>query len=96
MDSNDEENLEVPYIIETTEQYKALLKVIHTNKVRDTLENRKTTKFWTTLPPKIHKSEMQLPRETRRTLAQLRSNYSPYLQSYMQRIDKHRRIAEAF
>ena len=38
-------------------------------------------------PPEIHKSECKLPRSTRSTLAQLRSGYSVYLNSYKARID---------
>ena len=89
-DSDDEDNLEdVPYIIETPEEYKALLKIIHTNEVSDTLENRENNRVLDQPAPKIHKSEVKLPRETRRILAQLRSNFSPFLQSYMQRINNN-------
>ncbi len=38
-------------------------------------------------PPEIHKSECKLPRVTRSTLAQLRSGYSMYLNSYKSSID---------
>ena len=40
-------------------------------------------------PPKISDSEKVLPRETRSTLAQLRSGYSNYLNSYKARISQN-------
>ena len=40
-------------------------------------------------PPKISDSEKALPRETRSTLAQLRSGYSNYLNSYKARISQN-------
>ena len=38
--------------------------------------------------PKISPSELPLPRETRRTLAQLRTNKSPILISYLHKVDE--------
>ena len=38
--------------------------------------------------PKISHSELSLPRETRRTLAQLRTNKSPILISYLHKVDE--------
>ena len=38
--------------------------------------------------PKISPSELSLPRETRRTLAQLRTNKSPILISYLHKVDE--------
>ena len=39
------------------------------------------------MAPPINKSEQTLPRKTRRTLAQLRTNKSPVLKTYLHKID---------
>ena len=64
--------------------YKQQLKYIHTKSVKEIITNNKILK---TIPPKINDSEKTLPRKTRTTLAQLRSGYSNYLNSYKHRID---------
>ena len=75
-ESDEEEDPDNHYIIEGQLEYKALLKEIHTNEVRDALTNREDSKVLGHQAPKIHKEEMSLPRGTRRTLAHLRSGYS--------------------
>ena len=47
----------------------------------------KPNKILNTLPPTIHDSEQTLDRHTRRTLAQLRSNHSPFLKQYLHKIN---------
>ena len=59
---------------------------IHTNKVKDYLDEREPNKVLDEKPSEISTKETLLPRRTRRTLAQLRSGYSPYLNSYEKRI----------
>ena len=71
----------------TEKKYRNLLKTIHTNEVRDALQTYEYPAVLGHNPPKIAKEETELPRTTRRTLAQLRSGYSKFLNSYMNRID---------
>ena len=73
----------------TEENYKKKLKVIHTNSVKDSLLALSNNKVLNTRPPAIDESEKNLPRVTRSTLAQLRSGYSQYLNSYKSRIDRN-------
>ena len=68
--------------------YKAGLKRIHTRSVQNAIRTANVSKVTNTRPPEISKTELKLPRTTRATLAQLRSGYSVYLNSYMARIDK--------
>ena len=68
--------------------YKTKLKKIHTTSVRDTINNYRENKVLNTRPPAIHKAENKLPRTTRSTLAQLRSGYSLYLNTFKARINK--------
>ena len=69
-------------------EYTNLLKEIHTDEVADMIAEGATKKNpvldanWLD----IDKSEEKLTRKERRTLAQLRSGYSPYLAEYMHRI----------
>ena len=71
----------------TDENYKTKLKTIHTRSVKNMLNTYSNNKVLNTRPPEIDKSERKLPRTTRSTLAQLRSGYSTYLNSYKARID---------
>ena len=48
---------------------------------------RGNNKILRTPPPHISSSEEILPRLTRRTLAQLRTNNSPFLKSYLQEVN---------
>ena len=63
---------------------------IHTSIVSRHLATRGNNKILRTPPPQISSSEEILPRLTRRTLAQLRTNKSPFLKSYLHKVDaKH-------
>ena len=69
--------------------YKKQLKNIHTSCVREEITSMANNKVLNATPPKISDSEKALPRETRSTLAQLRSGYSNYLNSYKARISQN-------
>ena len=64
------------------EQYKRKLKEIHREEVQKVINNS-SNKVLRSRPPGINEEEKLLPRSTRCTLAQLRSGYSPKLQSYL-------------
>ena len=51
------------------------------------LATRGNNKIMRTTPPLISSSEERLLRLTRRTLAQLRKNKSPFLKSYLHKVD---------
>ena len=59
---------------------------IHTSIVSRHLTTRGNNKILRTPPPHISSSEERLPRLTRRTLAQLRTNKSPFLKSYLHKV----------
>ena len=61
---------------------------IHTSIVQSHLMQRNHNKLIHQHAPKISPSELSLPRETRRTLAQLRTNKSPILISYLHKVDE--------
>ena len=71
----------------SSDAYKRRLKHIHTTSVRDMLNNMANSKVLNAPPPPINATERVLPRTTRSTLAQLRSGYSSFLNSYRARID---------
>ena len=71
----------------SSEDYKRKLKTIHTKSVKDMLNSMADNKVLTAPPPPISDSEKDLPRAARTTLAQLRSGYSSFLNSYKARID---------
>ena len=60
---------------------------IHTSIVSRHLATRGNNKILRTPPPHTSSSEERLPRLTRRTLAQLRTNKSPFLKSYLHKVD---------
>ena len=60
---------------------------IHTSIVSRHLATRGNNKILCTPPPHTSSSEEILPRLTRRTLAQLRTNKSPFLKSYLHKVD---------
>ena len=60
---------------------------IHTSIVSRHLATRGNNKILHTPPPHTSSSEEILPRLTRRTLAQLRTNKSPFLKSYLHKVD---------
>ena len=60
---------------------------IHTSIVSRHLATRGNNKILRTPPPHISSSEEILPRLTRRTLAKLKTNKSPFLKSYLHKVD---------
>ena len=71
----------------TTPDIKTNMRYIHTSIVSRHLATRGNNKILRTPPPHISSSEEILPRLTRRTLAQLRTNKSPLLNSYLHKVD---------
>ena len=71
----------------TTADIKANMRDIHTSIVSQLLAARDNNKLLRTHPPRVSSTEENLPRHTRRTLAQLRRNKSPFLLSYLHKID---------
>ena len=62
-------------------------KTIHTQAVQQHLLTIPNSSILNRPPPDIDKTEEELPRRTRRLLAQLRANKSPFLASYLHHID---------
>ena len=60
---------------------------IHTSIVSRHLATRGNNKILRTPPPHTSSSEERLPRITRCTLAQLKTNKSPFLKSYLHKVD---------
>ena len=60
---------------------------IHTSIVSRHLATRGNNKILRTPPPHTSSSEERLPCPTRRTLAQPRTNKSPFLKSYLHKVD---------
>ena len=71
----------------TTTDIKTNMRHIHTSIVSRHLATRGNNKILRTPPPHISSSEERLPRLTRHTLAQLRTNKSPFLKSYLHKVD---------
>ena len=71
----------------TTTDIKTNMRHIHTSIVSRHLVTRGNNKILRTPPPYISSSEERLPRLTRRTLAQLSTNKSPFLKSYLHKVD---------
>ena len=63
----------------TTADIKANMRDIYTSIVSQHLATRDNNKTLRTHPPQVSITEENLPRHTRRTLAQLRTNISPFL-----------------
>ena len=70
-----------PYTVTTTN-----MGHIHTSIVSMHLAIRGNNKILSTHPPHISSSEEILPRLTRRTIAQLRTNKYPFLKSYLHKV----------
>ena len=75
-----------PHTVTTTD-IKTNLRHIHTSIVSRHPATRGNNKILRTPPPHISSSEEILPRLTRRTLVQLRTNKSPFLKSYLHEVD---------
>ena len=73
-------------ILKTASKH-ANMRDIHTTIVSQHLAARDDNKILRTHPPQVSSTEENLPRHTRRTLAQLRTNKSPFLLSYLHKID---------
>ena len=71
----------------TTADIKANMRDIHTSIVSQHLVARGNNKILRTHTPQVSSTGENLPRHTRRTLAQLRTNKSPFLLSYLPKID---------
>ena len=71
----------------TTTDIKTNMRHIHTSIVSRHLATRGNNKIIHTPPPHISSSEERLPRRTRCTLAQLRTNKSPFFKSYLHKVD---------
>ena len=71
----------------TTRDIKTNMRHIHTSIVSRHLSTRCNNKILRTPPSYISSSEERLPRLTRRTFAQLRTSKSPFLQSYLHKVD---------
>lgn len=72
----------------TNVEYKQMNKQIHTNTVQSTIDSYIPNKVLQTSPPEINSEEKILPRRSRTTLAQLRSGYSSYLNTFLHRINR--------
>ena len=75
-----------PHTVTTTD-IKTNMRHIHTSIVSRHLATRSNNKILRTPPPHTSSSEERLPHLTRRTLAQLRTNKSPFLKSYLHKVD---------
>ena len=75
-----------PHTVTTTD-IKTNMRHIHTSIVSRHLATRGSNKILRTHTPHIINSEEILPRLTRRILAQLRTNKSPLLKSYIRKVD---------
>ena len=69
---------------------------IHTSIVSMHLATRGNNTILRTPPPHISSSEGRLYRITRRTLVQLRTNKSPFLKSYLPKVDAKSRSSPLF
>ena len=75
-----------PHTVTTTD-IKTNMRHIHTSIVSRHLATRGNNKILRTSPPHTSSSEEILPRLIRRTLAQLRTNKSPFLKSYLHKVN---------
>ena len=75
-----------PHTVTSTD-IKTKMRHIHTSIVSRHLATRGNNKILRTPPPHTRSSEEILPRLTRRTLAQLRTNKSPFLKSNLHKVD---------
>ena len=74
----------------TTTAIKTTMRHIHTSIVSKHLATRGNNKILRTPQPHISRSEERLPRLTRHTLSQRRTYKSPFLKSYVHKVDaKH-------
>ena len=72
----------------TQDEYKKVLKSIHTASVKKSIEDAAPNRVLQSLPPAINPAEQSLSRRARTGLAQLRSGFSRKLKSYLHRMDE--------
>ena len=70
----------------TSETIKQNLTTIHTQIVQNHIATQHNN-LLNAPPPPVNDTEQTLPHHTRRTLAQLRANKSPFLRSYLHKIN---------
>ena len=80
-------NRDTPPHLTTTETIKHNLKDIHTQIVNDYINHKPPNHFIGITPPTLHHTESTLNRHQQRRLAQLRTNKSPLLRTYLHKID---------
>jgi len=71
----------------TNETIKHNIKINHTKAVEDYINSQVNNELIDAKPPVINPEDESLPRGTNRTLAQLRDDKSPFLFSYLNKID---------
>src|SRR6478609_9426471 len=71
----------------TTETNKQNIQEIRHSMVKNYLQSLKPSSVRNQPAPPINKTEQTLPRKTRRTVAQLRTNKSQFLITYLHKID---------
>ena len=71
----------------TTTDIETNMRDIHTSIVSQHIAARDNNKILRTHPRQVNSTEENLPRHTRRTLAQLRTNKSLFLPSYLHKIE---------
>ena len=71
----------------TNETIKHNIKINHTKSVEDYINSQVDNELIAAKPPVINPEDESLPRGTNRTLSQLRDDKSPFLYSYLNKID---------
>ena len=79
-------NIDTSPHLATPTAIKQNLKTIHSQIVQNNIA-RNHNSLLNAPPPPINNTELTLPHNTRRTLAQLRANKSPFLRTYLHKID---------
>ena len=72
----------------TPDTYKDTIKTLHTSAVTSAISSRRFNRVLASPDPTVSEEEKTLPRAYRTTLAQLRSGFSPALNTYLHRINK--------
>ena len=80
-------NIQVDPTTVTHDIIKHNIKQTHTHVVQTYISSKPQNKLLNKPAPRIHPSEQTLPRTIRRALAQIRTNKSPLLLSYLHKID---------
>ena len=85
--NNGRYTINIPTDTVTTTDIKTNMRHIHTSIVSRHLATKGNNKILRTPPPHIISAEELIPRLTRRTPAQLRTNKSPFLKSYLHKVN---------